>query len=303
MRSRAGARSVASMRLSLPRLTAAAGATAAVLAVVPQAHAADAVFGGSTRSADPIVVKADPDVTELRSIAISWRADCSDGRFYPSAGELTPVEPLASFSPGPSELLVSRNAKGRFAGTQLGSADLGDAVGVISVDVTGKLKPGRASGTLSAIVKVADKVTGAEITSCQTGKLSWDAKRVPGIVYGGVTSQHEPFVIRLNARRTRVNDVLTAWRAPCTPSGGYFRVSDHLVGFPVSKTGSFGDPFSHDSAIDGGGKRHVDYSISGRVSKLKAKGKLQVKVSDSDATGASVDVCDTGGVTWKAVTG
>ena len=63
MRSRAAARSVAAMRPSLLlRLTAAAGATAAVLAVAPPARAADAIFGGSAKGpATPIVVKADPE--------------------------------------------------------------------------------------------------------------------------------------------------------------------------------------------------------------------------------------------------
>jgi hypothetical protein len=290
------------MRLSLPRLTAAVGATAAVLATAPRAHAADAVFGGSTRSADPIVVKADPELTELRTLSISWRAGCGDGSGFPDARELTPADPVEGFAPGANELLVSRNAKGRFAGRQLGSMDLGSAVAVVVVDVSGKLKPRRASGTLSATVKIADKATGTEITSCQS-KQTWVAARSPGIILGGSTSQGEPLVVRLNAARTRVNDVITVWRAPCASSGGYFRVPDHFVNFPLKRTGGFGNPFSDDAPIDAGGKRHWDYSISGRVSKTKAKGTLAVKVSDNDAAGASLDVCDTGRVSWKASTG
>jgi hypothetical protein len=180
--------------------------------------------------------------------------------------------------------------------------DLGTASAAVVVDVSGKLKPKQASGTLSAIVKIADKATGAEITSCQT-KQTWTATRSPGIILGGSTSQGEPLVVRLNAQRTRVNDVITVWRAPCAPSGGYFRVRDHFVNFPLKRTGAFGNPFSGDAPIDAGGKRHWDYSISGRVSKTKAKGTLAVKVSDNDAAGASVDVCDTGRVSWKVTTG
>ena len=171
------------------------------------------------------------------------------------------------------------------------------------MEVTGKLKAGRASGTLSAIVKIVDKATGAAVTSCQTGKQSWLATRKPGIIFGGSTSQGEPLVVRLNAERTRVNDVITVWRAPCTPSGGYFRVRDHFVNFALKKTGGFGNPFSNDTPMDAGGKRHWDYSVKGQVSKTKAKGALQVKVADSDPAGAPVDACDTGGVTWKAATG
>jgi hypothetical protein len=175
------------MRLSLPRLTAAAGATAAVLAAASPARAADAVFGGITKTGAPIVVKADPKTQELQSIVLTWDAPCSDGRTFPGGAEITPVEPVVGFAPGASELLVSRNAKGRFAGVQLASSDLGTAVAAVQVQLTGKLKPGRAGGTLSAIVKVVDKATDNELTSCDTGKLSWDAPRAPGIVYGGAT--------------------------------------------------------------------------------------------------------------------
>ena len=72
------------MRLSLLRLTAAAGATAAVLAAAPPALAADAVYGGSADGGDPIVVKADPEGHGAcgRSV-ISWRAACADGMGFP----------------------------------------------------------------------------------------------------------------------------------------------------------------------------------------------------------------------------
>jgi hypothetical protein len=60
----------------------------------------------------------------VRSVVLAWEASCSDGRAYEGGGELTRVEAVRGFSPGPRELLVSRNAKGRFEGTQLyASAD------------------------------------------------------------------------------------------------------------------------------------------------------------------------------------
>jgi hypothetical protein len=301
MRSRAVPRSVAIMRLSLPRLTAAAGATAAVLAAASPALAADAVFGGTAKSGAPIVLKADPDTQQLRSIVLTWDARCSDGHTFPGGGQLTPVEPVAGFSPGSRELLISRNAKGRFAGVQLGSSDLGTAVAAIQVQLSGKLKPGRASGTLSAIAKVVDKASGNEVTSCDTGRLSWVATRSPGIIYGGATSQGEAIVLRLNTARKRVNDVLTTWNAPCGEAG-YFRSGDHFVNFPIKGNGSFGNPFSGDTPIATGGKRHYDYDVGGRVTTSSAKGTLKVKVTETDAAGVATD-CDSGGVTWKAATG
>ena len=247
MCARARALSVVGMRPSLlPGLTAAV-VTAAVLAVSPPAFAADAVYGGSTtRGGDPIVLKANPAASELRMVAISWDAACGDGMGFPGATELTPVKPTAGFAPGSDELLISQNAKGRFKGTQLSSSDLGANAAAIQVELAGKLKPNGASGTLSAIVKIFDKATGAAVTSCQTGTLRWTALRAPGIVYGGTTSQGEPVVVRLNKQRKQVNDLLFSWHADCVPSNRYFRFAEHFGGFPVKGNGGFGNPVSDD---------------------------------------------------------
>ena len=61
------ARSVAPMRLT-HLIVATAAAAAATLAAAPTAFAADAVYGGSTDKDDPIVVRADPQGQELRSL-------------------------------------------------------------------------------------------------------------------------------------------------------------------------------------------------------------------------------------------
>ena len=98
-----------------------------------------------------------------------------------------------------------------------------------------------------------------------------------------------------------MNDVLTTWIAPCTPSG-YFRAPDRLVNFTVKPGGSFGNPFAYDATIDGG-KRHYDYKLSGRVTAKAVKGTLEVKVSETDGTGAATGTCETGGLTFKAATG
>jgi len=289
------------MRLPLPGLAAAVATTAAALAAAAPAQGADAIFGGVTKDGGPIVVKADAKFQELHSIVISWAAPCSDQQFFGGGGELTPADAVAGFSPGPRELLVSRNAKGRFEGSQLYGSDLGTSIAAVSVEVTGKLKAKRASGTLSAIVKISDKTTGAEVTSCQTGNTSWVATHAPGTILGGATSQGEPIVLRLAADAKRVSDVMTTWQAPCGESG-FFRVPDHFINFAVKSTGAFGNPFVDDVIRPDGTKRHYDYAIAGRLKRTGAKGTLQVKVSETDPAGA-VTNCDSGKVTWKAVTG
>jgi hypothetical protein len=193
------------------------------------------------------------------------------------------------------------NAKGRFEGTQLTAQDFGDQSAAIVVKVAGKLKPATAGGKLQADVTIVDKATLAKVASC-AARLKWQAAREPGLVYGGKTSQDQPVVLRLAATRHKVADLMTTWFAPCTPNG-YYRIAEDFTNFTVKSSGSFGNPFTDDVAMDAGGKRHFDYSVTGRVTKTAAKGTLQVKVADTDAAGAPASTCDSGGLNWKAATG
>ena len=146
-----------------------------------------------------------------------------------------------------------------------------------------------------------DPETGNTTASCQTTR-KWTATRDPGIIYGGATSQGQPFVIRLNQQRKRVNDVITTWYANCTPEG-VFRAPDHFGNFPVKGTGAFGGPFEWDTNLDAGAKRKYAYQFKGRLTSKAVKGTLQVKVTETDAAGAAGASCDTGGLTFKAATG
>ncbi|WP_157591996.1 hypothetical protein [Solirubrobacter soli] len=287
------------MRPSLLSLAAAVSGTAAALVSAAPALGADAIYGGPTRSGAPIVVKADSKAQRLKSVTLYWSAKCGDGSFFDGGGQLTPAVPVEGFAPGRRELAVSRNAKGRFEGQQMYALDGGANIAVIQVKVAGKLAAKRASGTLSAIIKIADKATSAEVTSCQFD-TSWVATRKPGTIFAGTTSQDRPIV--LNTSTTVVNDVITAWSAPCGGDAGYFSGPDHWGGFKIKSTGSFGNPFSNDATDPDGTKVHWDYAVAGKVRRADAKGTLQVKVTTTDPAGA-VTSCDSGNVTWKAATG
>ena len=148
--------------------TRAAGlALAAVVAAgAPSpASARNAVYGGRTSAGAPIVITADRKAKSLRSAVVSWRAACDDGRGFPIALPLTAVKAEAGFDPGFSELATSRNGKGRFAGVQLGSSDLGDRVGMLSARYAGKLSAKRASGTLDATITVVDRASGTTVAT------------------------------------------------------------------------------------------------------------------------------------------
>jgi hypothetical protein len=195
---------------------------------------------------------------------------------------------------------MARNAKRRFKGTQVTTYGGDTWVAPVEVTIEGKLAGRRASGRLSAVVKVMDRASGASLASCQATQR-WVATRSPRLVYGGTTSQGEPVVIRLNAKRNRVDDVLTTWNAPC--SQGAYRVPDRFGSFRVKRSGAFGNPFTYDTTMDGGDTLHFDYAFAGRVTAKRVRGTLQVKIAQTDPAGAPVDGCDTGGVTWKATTG
>ncbi len=283
-------------------LISVAAGVAAALTAASEAFAADAVFGGSTTNGDPIVVRSDPDIQELRSLGLTWRAECDDGTWLPGFSTLTPVKPAPGFSPAGNELLVSRNAKGTFTGTQFTGGGSDTMAAAISVEAAGKLKPARATGTLHAVVKIMDKATGASVTSCEA-RLRWTASRKPGIIYGGVTSQDEPIVLRLNAARERVNDVILAWHGQCATSGGFVRSPEHFVAFGIKRTGRFGNPFESESPLGDGGMSRWQYRFTGRVTPTKASGAFQVTLSETDAAGAMTDTCDSGNLTWKSATG
>lgn len=290
------------MSITLVRCAGALGAVALTLATAPSAFAAGSVFGGSTNDGDPIVLNGDGAAKQLKSAVIAAEAKCDNGMYWPLSVKVTPAKPSPGFDPGGRDLVVSRNAKGKFDGVVLGGADLGDAFGVVTTKLGGKLKARKASGTISVDVSIIDKASNQQTASCQTGSVKWAATRSPGRVYGGSSSQEEPIVLRLDAKRKKVSDILAGWEsATCTPDN-FLRFADRFTNFPLH-AGSFGDAF--DQTYDGpdGGKRTYAYAIDGKVGRRSAKGTLHVGVTGTDAAGATTLSCDTGSVSWKAATG
>jgi hypothetical protein len=278
-------------------------AAAAMVAGAPPAHAAGWVYGGATSGREPIAIKADKTGKKLASAVVAWEGQCEDGMRFPGAAELTPAHAQPGFTPGPTDLTMSRNARGRFKGTEMAGMDLGDSVAALSLQIDGKLGRGRASGTLSAVVKITDKATGNAVASCQTATLRWSASRAPGKIFAGATSQDAPVVVRVDPRRRKVDDLMLTWHsASCTPEN-YIRFDEDLTNFPIARSGAFADTFSQDFAMDGGGKRTFAYNVAARITKTTARGTIQVGVTETDPAGAQTSSCDTGSVTWKALTG
>lgn len=278
-------------------------AAAALTLSAPSASvAADTVFGGSTSAGEPFVVTAGKNATKLKSLAFVWEARCDDGRYFPLTLKVTAAKGAAGFSPEPDVLATSRNAKGRFAGVQLGARDLGEQVAGISTNVAGKLRRGKASGTLSAHVTIFDAASNAPVMKCATGRLRFSATSSPGRVYGGITSQEEPVVVRLDRKRRRATDVLIGWHSDtCDPPDNLLRYGERLTNFPV-RAKRFGDVFEATVDGDAGGKVTYAYDFAGRLTSRDARGTFSVRATGRDVGGATTFSCDSGAITWKAAT-
>jgi hypothetical protein len=283
------------------------GAVAAlvtILGAAPGAHAADAVYGGSTNRYEPIVVNADKAGKKLRSAVIAWKADCGgDNGYFADGSAVTATKRSPGFSAGAGDLVMSRNGKRRFAGTQqLGFSSDTEAAAVM-IKFQGKLGAKTASGTLSATVAIADLATRTQIATCQTGRMRWKATRSPGRVYGGKTSQNQPVVARLDAKRKRVTDLLVSWESSGCQPEGRVHFGEGLSNFDLASTGRFGDTWDASEATSDGGKAQTSYALAGRVSRRSASGTLHFGVTWLDAAGATTQSCDSGNLTWKAATG
>ena len=180
---------------------------------------------------------------------------------------------------------------------------MGDQVGAMSASYSGKLSAKRAGGTLEATITVLDKASRGVVATCRTGSVRWSATRSPGRVFGGSTAQDLPVVVRLDAKRRTVADLMFDWEsATCKPEDMYLNNDEEFSGFPLA-SGRFGDAFDQSYNPDGGGQGKVAYDIAGRVARTRASGSVRVNVTETDAAGAVTMACDSGSIPWEAVSG
>jgi hypothetical protein len=279
------------------RITVAA-LVAFLMAAAPAA-ARDRVHGGSTSKDEPIALQSTSKGDKLKGAVIAWYARCGDGEYFADASRLR-----VGRGSGPTTLRTSRNARGRFSGTQIAAGDLGDGqVAVLRTQLSGTLQKSSAKGTLRAEVRIVRESNGSLIQTCRTGNISWRASRNPGRIFAGATSQQEPVVVRLTANRQRVSDFAFGWGSRSCQPPGFMRLGDSLRNFRIRAGGRFGNPVSEEIPLDGGGKAQFDYNVNGRVTRTAASGSLSVRVTGTDADGAQIRTCQSGNVSWKAATG
>lgn len=271
------------------------------LSVAPAALAATprAVYGGGASDGEPIVLTATPDGAKLAAAVVAWSARCGDDHILALSSQLAVAGRGAADTPRPRVLAMQRNAKARFAGVQRFGLQTDNGGIAVTVKLAGKLSRTAASGTLGVAANVADSA-GNPVTTC-SANLRWKAQRGPR-VYGGSTTQEEPVVLRVNAARTKVDELRIGWRSRSCQPPGFITFGEDFGNFPLAG-GRFGDGFDQTFDRDGGGKYTFTYTVGGRVARTTANGSFRAVFKETDATAAQVATCDSGPISWQARSG
>jgi hypothetical protein len=146
---------------------------------------------------------------------------------------------------------------------------------------------------------MANKDTGATITTCRSGTVRWEARSAPGRVYAGLSASGQPLVIERSRNGRKVTILWVAFTAPC-PSGGAFEIGMGLTNFTISKSGRFGDSWNDDEKRDDGGSDTRAYTFDGTVGASRASGTFGVKIARKDAGGGVMETCESPLEHWTA---
>ncbi len=243
-------------------------------------------YGGSTSTDDPMVILLSKSGAKVVSVGLSVEANCTSGQY------------LAFLSTLPASLSIS--STGSFTGTRSGTGSPGDGLtSRNSLTLTGKVKGLKATGSLRYHTDIVDGA-GATQDTCDSS-ATFKLASSPGKVFAGVTSQGGPAVIELSSAKDLVHHFHIGWQSHCTPSG-VFQVGDTLLNFPVINN-KFGASFTSNYSEPTGEKETNAYTVHGKVTPTKASGSMQVKTTDLDAGGATTASCDSGVVSFSALSG
>jgi hypothetical protein len=126
----------------------------------------------------------------------------------------------------------------------------------------------------------------------------------PGVVLGGRTAQSWPIVIEVSHDGRQVVRADVALDVKCAVSGSTSAWSDRYQRVPISATGRFSSSFgpTPDITLASGQKGDVSGRLKGKLNARMTAGtgtwSFDVVVHDP-TTGAVVDNCHSGNVTWR----
>jgi hypothetical protein len=133
------------------------------------------------------------------------------------------------------------------------------------------------------------------------GALAAKTPAPPGVVFGGRTAQGWPIAIEVSKDDRQVVRADVGLRLQCT-AGGFSNLPDDRTKLPLSTTGRFSSGFSQNGLDLGNGqKADVAGSMKGKLNarRTSGTGTWSLRFVLHDATGAVIDTCDSGVVTWK----
>lgn len=276
--------------------------TGLVLVAPAGAYAAlPAIYGGTTVSGPgPIVIVGDPTRQHVRSLVVGLDVECGDERYW-DAERLAVV---AGTRGAAGQLGTSRNSGGRFAGETVTDVMRKDgSTATIRITVSGQIGRENALGTLSGKVLAIQGVP-QPASRCPTKRYSWRARRDPGRIYGGASSQGEPVVLELSNDRKSVKNLYVTWHVPACRPVADWRLPDALSDFPI-KHGAFGDSFEQRYRFSKNRRLIFEYDIAGRMASTRssARGSFKVRLGALFYDLPALVVCETGTLTWSTVTG
>jgi hypothetical protein len=214
------------------------------------------------------------------------------------------------------------DANGRYSATTRFSDELDPGVplvgglraeGTIAFSVR-TLRDGLGRGAVRVRSTYTDPATGAEVASCDTGRIRWSARRPardagagrPAPRSGtqrGTTDQAEPFLMRITRRGRRVERAGMTVRIGCPSAIGLpLDVVAHRVRIRKGRFGA-ADAFTRPFTYPDGTKVTERYAwqLRGRFGRSGARGSFEMHGEvRRDGDGATVDSCDTGPVAWRS---
>jgi hypothetical protein len=243
-------------------------------------------YAGSTSAHDLIVFKLSCDGKHLVKMVKVWDAPCSGGgslRFGSSAEASVSIDRTGEFAATSSDGVTIETGRTWFLDQHLKGRVRGHALsGSWHVD----MRRYDAAGTLAV--------------RCHTS-FTFKATAAKGRIYGGVTSQDLPVLIRVAPRAAQVRHVDFAWESDCS-SGDFLQTSDRVSNFKIVH-GRFGDDFGSSTTTDEGEKLRLDYTVRGALRGARAAGRLGVRFTVRGSSGKLIDDCNSGSVSYKVSSG
>jgi hypothetical protein len=167
---------------------------------------------------------------------------------------------------------------------------------------------------LTALGLFAVAVGSAAGSTGRTGKVAKHLARhgarrsaPAGVVFGGVTSAGWPVVIQVSRDGREIVRATMAVPQQCQPSGAEANMPDYYTHVPISSTGAFQSSSEGSVSFTAVPGSNVLAAATGQLSGkfnqagTSVTGKWSLVVVVRDASGATVDRCDSGVVSFTAV--